>query len=283
MKPDHLAQPIEKWLLPSSWTGALLLLLVTLLMVRLMEHLLVRSLRSAQQDASPDEHPARLFLYQLARGGIWIFAAVVYAHAVPALRGIGTALLTSASVLSIVLGIAAQSTLGSIVSGVALLLYRPFRIGDRIQVSAPTGVELGTVERISLGYTTLRTFDNRRIVLPNSAVSNQTTVNLTSVEPSVLAIVPVSIGYDADLDTARAILMELAAAHPKVESVVSCPVVALGASSVDLSLRAWTANPDDAMAVKFDLLEQAKRRFGASNIEIPYAYQNVVLQKAKSY
>jgi len=87
--------------------------------------------------------------------------------------------LTGVSVVSVVLGLAAQNTLGNLVSGVALLLYRPFRVGDTIEVTAPKGHETGVVDSISLGFTILVTSDHRRVMVPNSAIMNQTTVNLT--------------------------------------------------------------------------------------------------------
>ena len=80
------------------------------------------------------------------------------------------ALLASASVLSIVLGIAAQSTLGNLIAGVALLFYRPFGIGDVLIMNTPTGKETGTVKEFSLGYTKLLTDDGRWIIAPNSVV-----------------------------------------------------------------------------------------------------------------
>ncbi|MBE0619075.1 MAG: mechanosensitive ion channel family protein [Burkholderiales bacterium] len=221
------------------------------------------------------------FLLSLGRISIWIIALVFYAHLIPALRTMGTALLTGVSVVSIVFGIAAQSTLGNLVAGLGLLLYRPFRVGDRLQVMAPTGVETGTVESLTLGYTILATFDNRRIVLPNSSVSNQVIVNLSAVDPKVMAVVPISIGYAADIDKARAILLELASEHPDASGPFSCPLVNLGSSSVDFSLRAWCADAVAAWHFKVDLLEKAKKRFQEAGIEIPYAYTNVILSRAE--
>ena len=84
--------------------------------------------------------------------------------------------LTSVGLVSVVVGLAAQSTLGNLISGVSLLLYRPFRLGDRLQVMTPAGLETGVVESLRLGYTTLQTEDNRRIVIPNSS---GTTISLT--------------------------------------------------------------------------------------------------------
>jgi len=105
---------------------------------------------------------------------------ILYAHLIPVLRSLGTALLTGASIASVVIGLAAQSTLGNLVAGVAITLYRPFRLGDRLQVSAPTGTEVGNVEMLSLGYTTLRTDDGRFVVLPNSIAASQVIIKLSA-------------------------------------------------------------------------------------------------------
>ena len=127
-----------------------------------------------------------IFLAQLFQIGIYISFLVLYAHVIPALHSVATALLAGVSVISVVLGLAAQNTLGNLVAGIAVLLYRPFAVGDTIQVIAPRGNETGIVESISLGYTILVTSDNRRVMIPNSVVMSQTTVNLTkaSLPPS---------------------------------------------------------------------------------------------------
>lgn len=224
------------------------------------------------------DRTAAPFVTQLLAAVIYVIAALLYVHLVPELRGIGTALLAGAGVASIVLGLAAQSTLGNLISGMTLLLYRPFQVGDRVQVAAPTGLETGVVEVITLGYTILRTGDNRRIVVPNSAMANQVTVNLTSVDPRIMVAVPVRIDYAADLNKARKILLELVQHHPHVREVVGCPLTALGESSVTLTVQAWCAEAGVARQVEFDLLEQAKNRFQDEGIEIPYPYRNLVFK-----
>jgi small-conductance mechanosensitive channel len=120
------------------------------------------------------------FLAQLARFAVYIFAFISYAHLVPVLAGVGTAWLASAGILSVIIGLAAQNTLGNLVAGISLLLYRPFNVGDHLQITAPTGLETGLVESINLGYTLLKTDDNRRVVVPNSIMASQTHINLTS-------------------------------------------------------------------------------------------------------
>jgi small-conductance mechanosensitive channel len=124
-----------------------------------------------------------LFLAQLLQIGLYILFFIFYTHIIPALHSLAMALLAGVSVVSVIFGLAAQNTLGNLVAGVAVLLYRPFQIGDTVQVVAPKGNEVGVVERISLGYTVLLTSDHRRVMVPNSVVMSQTTVNLTEADP----------------------------------------------------------------------------------------------------
>jgi small-conductance mechanosensitive channel len=217
------------------------------------------------------------FLAQLAQIGVWLFAFISYAHLVPALSRLGTAWLASVGVASVVLGLAAQNTLGNLIAGISLLLYRPFKVGDRLQVTAPTGLETGVVESLNLGYTVLKTDDNRRVVVPNSAIASQTTINLTCEDPRALCSVPISISCDSDIDKTRAILLELARRHPKTQAVSGCPVTQFGPGGVVLTLGAWCADSATAGELKADLLEQAAKRLAAEDIRLPSSQTTVTL------
>lgn len=98
----------------------------------------------------------------------------------PPLHKLGNTLLAGVSLMSIIVGFAAQTALGNLVAGISLVLYKPFRRGDRIQIQAPTGSghEIGVVESISLGYTVLRTDDRREIVIANGTMAQQTMIKL---------------------------------------------------------------------------------------------------------
>ncbi len=228
------------------------------------------------------DRTAAPFIVQLIRAVIYVAAVLLYAHLIPELRGIGTALLAGASIASIVLGLAAQNTLSNLIAGMTLLLYRPFQVGDRVQVNAPTGLETGLVEIITLGYTILRTGDNRRIVVPNSLMANQVTVNLTSTDRRMMVAVPIRIAYAADLEKAREILVHLAKQHPSVQEVLGCPLTTLGESSVTLTLQAWCADAGVTNQVACDLFEQAKKSFQDQGIEIPFPYHNLVFKNTPS-
>ena len=218
------------------------------------------------------------FVAKLVRYCVYVFAFISYAHFVPALSGLGTASLTSISVITVIVGLAAQNTLGNLVAGISLLLYRPFKLGDRLQVTAPTGLETGTVESLTLGYTLLKTDDNRRVVVPNSLMASQTTINLTGNDPRVICSVPIGISYDSDIDKARSILLDLAGKHPKAKEVCGCPLTQLASSGVVLTLDVWCSDALTATAFRCDLLEQATKRFALEGIGIPLPQTTVVLK-----
>ncbi len=210
------------------------------------------------------------FFAKLLRYCVYVVAVVAYAHFVPALSSLGAASLTSISVITIVVGLAAQNTLGNLVAGISLLLYRPFKLGDRLQVLAPTGVETGTVENLTLGYTLLKTDDNRRVVVPNSLMASQTSINLTGDDPRILCSVPISIGHCADIDKARGILLDLAGKHPKAQTVSGCPLTQLGSAGMVLTLDVWCADALTAITLRCDLLEQATKQFAVDGIGVPF-------------
>ncbi len=266
---------------PTHFVGAAALLVVAILAAALLSRLFNGAMHRLQEDGKRAhlDQMSVLFASQLGRLFIWLVVLMVYAHLVPSLHRLGTALLASVSIVSIVVGMAAQTTLGNLIAGVSLLLYRPFSIGDRLQVNTPAGVEVGAVESVTLGYTILRTFDNRRIVMGNSLIASQVMINLTSVDARVMAAVPISISYSADIDRARAAILDLAREHAAATDFVDCPVTNLGASSVDFTLRVWCADSGAAYQLKTMMFEQIKKRFDAEGIEIPYAYSNVILRR----
>ena len=270
---------------PSTLQGAFLFALI----FAFLAWLVGRALRlGVQRMMAHDKHDhldlmAVRFLAKLARYAVYVFAFAAYAHFIPALSGLGTASLASISVLTVILGFAAQNTLGNLIAGLALLLYRPFKLGDRLQVIAPTGIETGTVESLTLGYTLLRTDDNRRVVVPNSVMASSTNINLTTNDPRVICSVLIGISYDSDIDKARAILLELAGKHAKAQKICGCPLTQLTSAGAILSLDVWCDNALAAIAFRCDLLEQAMKHFAAAGIRLAMPQTNVVLSDERNF
>jgi len=257
---------------PSTIAGAacygVVFAVVAWLLGQLLRVMVQRALARDKHDHF--DRMAVKFIAKLLRYCVYVFALVAYIHFVPALSSLGTPSLTSISVITVIVGLAAQNTLGNLVAGISLLLYRPFKLGDRLQVMAPTGVETGVVESLTLGYTLLKTDENRRVVVPNSLMASQTTINLTGDGARVVCSVPISISYGAEIDQARGILVALASKHPKVQAVYGCPLTQLGSSGMVLTLEVWCADAVTAITLRCDLLEQAAKRFATEGIGIPY-------------
>jgi small conductance mechanosensitive channel len=208
------------------------------------------------------------FLGQLANFAVYIFAFMIYSHIIPGLRNLGTAWLTSMGLVSVVVGLAAQSTLGNLISGISLVLYRPFKVGDQLQISGPKGAETGVVENINLGTTVLRTADDRRLVVPNNTMASQICINLSLARKGVAVILTVTLPANTDVASARKILADLAKANRSTIAVDGCNVTALSGSGTELTLSVWCADAAAAALLKSDLLEAAKKQFDAAGIKI---------------
>jgi small conductance mechanosensitive channel len=203
--------------------------------------LLSRALRAAVHAAvSKETHVDRTtvnFLQQIGSALIWVFMIILYAHLIPQLRALGTALLAGAGVASVVIGLAAQSTLGNLVAGISMTIYRPFRLGDTLQIAAPTGTEIGTVENISLGYTTIRVQDGRSVVLPNSVAASQTSINLSPGTGRWQQVIAIRVSRDADIEAACTLARETAAQVVGETAVNSCFLTRVDATEAQLELR----------------------------------------------
>jgi small-conductance mechanosensitive channel len=161
--------------LPGAIVYALVFLLLAILVARLV-HLLVR--RSMQR--ASDQTGFR-FVDQFLQVLVFIIMVILYAQLVPPLRSLGTAMLASVSIASIVLGLAAQSTLGNLIAGFALLLYRPFRVGERVQLTTPRGLMTARIEALTLGYTLLKDDEGNEIIVPNSVMATVVVVRINNV------------------------------------------------------------------------------------------------------
>jgi small conductance mechanosensitive channel len=172
------------------------------------------------------------------------------------------------------IGLALQGTLSNFASGVMLLVFRPFKIGDFIEAAG----HLGAVEEIGIFVTSLRSPQNRLIIIPNSAVGSGSLTNYTNAQKIQIRLA-VGIAYDANIKEAReVILKELAKDDRIIKSEDQEVLVAeLGDSSVNLSIRFWIG-PDDYWPAYFDNLEAIKSSLDAANIEIPFP-QRVVHMK----
>lgn len=186
---------------------------------------------------------------------------------------------TEASVAALIgsagltLGLGLQGSLANLAGGVLILIFKPFQVGDYI-IEHGTGCE-GTVVKIEMCYTTLSTVDNKRIVIPNGALSNNSLTNVTARDRRKLEM-KIGISYEADLKLAKSILEKLLREDPDILSEEEMVVFVdeLGASSVILGFRAWVLT-EQYWPVKWRMNEEIKEAFDAAGIEIPYQQVDV--------
>lgn len=200
------------------------------------------------------ERTTARFLVQIGQAGIYVVAAVLYCHLIPALRGLGTALLTGASVISVVIGVAAQATLGNLVAGVAILLYRPFRIGDRVQVGLSGTPVVGIVKDLTLGYTVLSADDGGNVVVPNSLMASQAFRSFTGSDQRTLASVVLPLPAGVDATHVRDALLAFTREHHLVHDATA----AVSPSAPTVVVRAWCVSADAARRVEADVSEHAR-------------------------
>lgn len=201
--------------------------------------------------------------------GILIAFSKVGLDLAPVLTGFGVA--------GIIIGFALQDTLSNFASGMMLLIYRPFDVGDLVEAGGVTG----KVSSMSLVNTTIKTFDNQIIILPNSKIWGDVIKNVTHERLRRVDMV-FGIGYEDSIEKAEKILAEIVDAHPAAlkKPEPNIRVHVLGASSVDFIVRPWVKT-DDYWDVYWDVTREVKLRFDKEGISIPFAQQDVHVHFAK--
>lgn len=176
-----------------------------------------------------------------------------------------TSIIAVLGAAGLAIGLALQGTLSNVAAGLMLVFLRPFKVGDWIEAQGVAG----TVDSILIFHTVLRSGDNKRIIVPNGALSNGTVTNY-SAEPLRKVIFDVGIDYDADLKNAQNILLAMADDPRVLKDPAPVAVVSnLGESAITLSLRVWVKNAD-YWDVMFMFNEKARDALGKEGIGIPF-------------
>jgi len=205
-----------------------------------------------------------------------VYAILLVAVILAALDTLGlpvTSLLAIVGAAGLAIGLALKDSLGNFASGVMLVMFRPFKKGDFVEVAGVAG----SVQEIRIFSTTLTTPDNKLIIIPNGQVAAGTITNYSANDQRRVDLV-FGVGYDDDLKVTREVLTRLCAEHPKVlgDPETKIFVMNLGDSSVDFAVRPW-AKTEDYWTVYSDLLEQAKVELEAAGCNIPYPQTDVHL------
>lgn len=245
-------------------------LVIGLILIRILVRIIERALERAQVEIA---------LRHFFKSATDVLFKVLLLISVATILGIQTtsfvALLGAAG---LAVGLALQGSLSNFAGGVLILLFKPIRIGDFIEAQG----HMGTVHAIMVFNTVLKTPDNKKIIIPNGALSNGSIVNFSAEETRRVDMV-FGIGYDDDLKKAKALLNELVEKDPRILKDPAPQVVvgALADSSVNFNCRVW-CNKADYWGIFFDMQENVKLEFDAAGISIPYPQTDVHLYQEKS-
>jgi len=240
-----------------------LLLLACMVVMKVLLRLLDRTFRRLEVEKS---------LHTFVRAALRVFLWIITICLVLGYIGIPmTSLIAVLSVLGLAITLAVQGSLSNLAGGIQVLVSKPFKADDYIEV----GSVGGTVAEVGLVYTKLRTIDNKIISIPNGQISGEKIVNYSTEEKRRVDLT-FNTSYDDAPERVTACIRDVIGAHPKAfftpEPFVR--VSAYQASSVEYTVRVWCAT-EDYWALYFDLLEQVKAAFDRAGIEMTYNHLNV--------
>jgi small conductance mechanosensitive channel len=188
-----------------------------------------------------------------------------------------TSLVAILGAAGLAVGFALQASLSNFASGVMLIMFKPFKVGDFVEVADT----LGSVQGIHIFNTILSSPDNRRIIIPNSQITSEKITNFTAIDRRRIDLV-FGISYDDDIKKAKDILQAIVTSDERVlkDPPPTIGVLELGDSSINIVCRPWV-KPADYWDVYFDTLENAKVQLEASGLSIPYPQRDVHMYEEK--
>ena len=221
--------------------------------------------------------------------GILTFSFIIYT--VPQFKSRATLIFSGAGILAAIIGFAAQAAVSNLIAGAFIVLFKPFRVGDFIKLD---DFRFGIVIDITLRHTVINTFDNKRLIIPNSVISTESIFNHSIEDAYVLSFNNFIIGLHADIDTAIAIIREEAlkldyiidnrSPEEIAQNEEQIRVRVKDVNEIGIYIRAfvWVAEPWDEFRVKSDLLHAVHRRFKEEGVDLPIPKRRIVKSECYS-
>ena len=286
-----MLEKIEVFLNTTIGKGILFLgiILLAVLFEKVSRILILKSFEKSSKKIKIDATQFT-FLMHLYTAVIYIIGLGIAISMIPSLKSLSISLFAGAGVLAVVIGFASQKAMSNIIAGIFIVIFRPFRVGDTIKVGND---KLGVVEDINLRQTTIKNFENKRYMIPNSLISEEIIENYNIGDEKVCKFFEIGISYDSNINKAIKIIQQEAEKHPDFldtrteqdkkdkNPAVSVRVVGFGDSSVNLKAWIWTKNPGAAFRLGCDLNKSIKEKFDKSKIEIPFPHRTIVYKRKK--
>jgi small conductance mechanosensitive channel len=248
-----------------------LIALVIFFVGRIIARLVTKGLRNVLQSQEVDKI-LETFVCNLA---YWVLMIFVIIAAINQIGVQTTSLIAVMGAAGLAIGLALQGSLANFASGVLIVMFRPYRVGDFVEAAGISGVVL----QVQILTTILKTGDNKQIIVPNGQIMNSIITNYSANDTRRVEMT-VGVSYDDDLDKVRSTIQQLVDADERILKDPECLIAVseLADSSVNFIVRPWV-NTADYSGVKFDLTEAIKKRFDKEGISFPYPQQDVHIYK----
>ncbi len=244
---------------------AIITLLIGLWIIRLLSKVMKASMEKSKVD--PTLVP---FIVSLTS---WILKLLLFISVASMIGIATTSFIAVLGAAGLAIGLALQGSLANFAGGVLIMIFKPYKVGDLIEAQG----HLGVVKEVQIFNTLLTNPQNKQVIIPNGAISNDSIVNFTT-EGAIRVDLTVGIAYNADITKAKSVLMSVLNNHDKVlkDPAPFVGVVELADSSVNLAVRPH-CTPDDYWDVFFDVNEQIKVALDENQISIPFPQRDVHL------
>ncbi|MBF0033168.1 MULTISPECIES: small-conductance mechanosensitive channel MscS [Citrobacter] len=249
--------------------AAIAIVIIGMIVARIVSNTVNRLMVARKIDATVAD-----FLSALVRYGIIAFTLIA------ALGRVGVQTASVIAVLGaagLAVGLALQGSLSNLAAGVLLVMFRPFRAGEYVDL----GGVAGTVLNVQIFSTTMRTVDGKIVVIPNGKIIAGNIINF-SREPVRRNEFIIGVAYDSDIDQVKKILTDIIQSDERIlkDREMTVRLNELGASSINFVVRVWS-NSSDLQSVYWDVLERIKREFDANGISFPYPQMDVNFKRVK--
>ncbi|MDA8497016.1 MULTISPECIES: small-conductance mechanosensitive channel MscS [unclassified Citrobacter] len=249
--------------------AAIAIVIIGMIVARIVSNTVNRLMVARKIDATVAD-----FLSALVRYGIIAFTLIA------ALGRVGVQTASVIAVLGaagLAVGLALQGSLSNLAAGVLLVMFRPFRASEYVDL----GGVAGTVLNVQIFSTTMRTVDGKIVVIPNGKIIAGNIINF-SREPVRRNEFIIGVAYDSDIDQVKKILTDIIQSDDRIlkDREMTVRLNELGASSINFVVRVWS-NSGDLQSVYWDVLERIKREFDANGISFPYPQMDVNFKRVK--
>lgn len=214
--------------------------------------------------------------------GLCAFAYLIYN--VPSFRSKAAIIFSGAGILAAIIGFAAQAALSNLIAGVFIVIFKPFRVGDYIKIDDE---KIGIVQDITLRHTIINTFENKRLIIPNSIISTESILNHTIEDSNILSFNNFRIGLNANIDLAKSIIQEEAVKLKYVidnrtpdevlteEHQIIVRFIDINEGFILLRAYVWLNEPFQEFKLKCDLKEAVHKRYVKEGVDLPIPLRKI--------